>query len=152
MVEEARTRLVLLVEPEPGFFGFELRSLQEFFAGAYLVQTAHDTQQRFDRLKAIAYSEHWRNVALFCAGRIVRDFGGEAANILEAVCRPMDRNLPDTYLRRGAWLALDIAADGIFTTNNPNLQYRGLELAFTVLHTRMAEQRSGHPAATSQRL
>ena len=152
IVEEARTRLVLLVEPEPGFFGFELRSLQEFFAGAYLVQTARNTQQRFDRLMAIAYSEHWRNVILFCAGRIVRDFGGEAANILEAVCRPMDRNLPDTYLRRGAWLALDIAADGIFTTNNRNLQHSALELALTVLHTRMTHQGQSHLEAASQRL
>ncbi len=152
MVEEARTRLVLLVEPEPGFFGFELRSLQEFFAGAYLVQTARNTEQRFARLSAIAYSEHWRNVILFCAGRIVRDFSGEAANILEAVCRPMDRNLPDTYLRRGAWLALDIAADGIFTTNNRNLQHSALELALTVLHTGITLQGQGHLEAASQRL
>lgn len=152
MVEEARTRLVLLVEPEPGFFGFELRSLQEFFAGAYLAQTACDTQQRFDRLKAIAYSEHWRNVALFCAGRIVRDFSGEAVYILEAVCRPMDRDLPDTYLHRGAWLALDIAADGIFTTNNRNLQYSTLELALTVLHTGMTDQGKSHLEAALQRL
>jgi hypothetical protein len=152
MVDEARTRLVLLVEPEPGFFGFELRSLQEFFAGAYLLQTASDTQQRFDRLKAIAYSEHWRNVALFCAGRIVHNFSGEAANILEAVCRPMDRNHPDTYLRRGAWLALDIAADGIFTTNNRNLQHSALEFALTVVHAGMTAQRQSHLAAALQRL
>ncbi|WP_415281118.1 NACHT domain-containing protein [Candidatus Nitrososphaera sp. FF02] len=31
MISEARQRLVLLVELEPGFFGFELRSIQEFF-------------------------------------------------------------------------------------------------------------------------
>lgn len=152
MVHEARTRLVLLVEPEPGFFGFELRSLQEFFAGAYLVQKARNTQQRYDRLKAIAYSEHWRNVTLFCAGRIVRDFSGEAANILESVCRPIDRELPDTYLRRGAWLALDIAADGIFTTNNRNLQYSALEIALTVLHTGVTSQGQSHLKAALQRL
>ncbi len=152
IVEEARTRLVLLVEPEPGFFGFELRSLQEFFAGAYIAQTAHDTGQRFDRLKAIAYSEHWRNIALFCSGRIVRDYSGEAFKILEDVCRPMDRDLPDTYLHRGAWLALDIAADGIFTTNNRNLQYSTLELALTVLHTGMTDQGKSHLEAALQRL
>jgi hypothetical protein len=152
MVEEARKRLVLLVEPEPGFFGFELRSLQEFFAGAYLVQTAHNTQQRFDRLKAIAYSEHWRNVALFCAGRIVHDFSGEAANILEAVCRPMNRDLPDTYLLRGAWLALDIAADGIFTTSSRNLQHSALDLALTVLDGGMTSQGQSHLTTALQHL
>jgi hypothetical protein len=90
MVNEARNRLYLLVEPEPRLFSFELRSLQEFFAAAYLAHTARDTQQRFERLKAIARSDHWRNVVLFFAGRIVRNFGGEAANIFELVCRPID--------------------------------------------------------------
>jgi hypothetical protein len=134
MVAEARDRLFLLVAPEPGFFGFELRSLQEFFAAAYLAQTARDTQQRFERLKAIARSEHWRNVSLFFAGRIVRNFGGEAANILELVCRPIDRNRPDCYLRRGAWLACDIAADGAFAANR-DLQFSAVEYALTVLDT-----------------
>jgi hypothetical protein len=73
LVEDPLFPLWLLVEPEPGLFGFELRSLQEFFAAAYLAQTARDTQQRFDRLKAIAHSEHWRNVSMFFAGRIVRN-------------------------------------------------------------------------------
>jgi len=152
MVNEARTRLVLLVEPKTGFFGFELRSLQEFFAGAYLVQTASNTEQRFARLRAIAYSEHWRNVALFCAGRIVRDFGGEAANILEEVCRPIDRIFPDIYIHRGAWFALDIAADGIFTTNNRNLQDSALELALSVLHTGMTSQGQSHLNTALQQL
>jgi len=134
MVAEARDRLFLLVAPEPGFFGFELRSLQEFFAAAYLAQTARDTQQRFERLKAIARSEHWGNVSLFFAGRIVRNFGGEAANILELVCRPIDRNRPDCYLRRGAWLACDIAADGAFAANR-DLQFSAVEYALTVLDT-----------------
>lgn len=152
IVEEARKRLVLIVEPVADFFGFELRSLQEFFAGAYLVQTAHDTQQRFDRLRAIAYSEHWRNVALFSAGRIVRDYNGEAFKILEEVCRFMERYHPDTYLHRGAWLALDIAADGIFTTNDRNLQFSTLELALTVLQTGMTVQEQGHFIAAIEHL
>ncbi len=117
MVQEARDRLVLLVEPEPGLFGFELRSLQEFFAGSYLAQTARDTKQRFRRFRAIARSAHWHNVALFFAGSVVLNFRGEAEKILIQGCQPVDREGPDRYLRRGAWLALDIAADGIFAQN-----------------------------------
>jgi hypothetical protein len=151
MAAEARDRLFLLVAPEPGFFGFELRSLQEFFAAAYLAQTARDTQQRFERLKAIARSEHWRNVSLFFAGRIVRNFGGEAANILELVCRPIDRNPPDCYLRRGAWLACDIAADGAFVANR-DLQFNAVEYALTVLDTIFIRKDKEHLQAALRRL
>lgn len=131
IVRESTRRLVLLVEPEPGLFGFELRSIQEFFAAVYLSQSARDTIVRFRRLRAISLSEHWRNVALFFSGRIVRNFSGEAANILELVCRPIDRELPDRFLKRGAWLALDIAAEGAFT--NRDLQYGAVEHALSVL-------------------
>jgi hypothetical protein len=151
MVAEARDRLFLLVAPEPGFFGFELRPLQEFFAAAYLAQTARDTQQRFDRLKAIARSEHWRNVRLFFAGRIVRNFGGEAANILELVCRPIDRDHHDRYLRRGAWLACGIAADGAFAANR-DLQYSAVEYALTVLDTVCIRKDKEHLQAELRRL
>jgi hypothetical protein len=131
IVKEATDRLVLLVEPEPGLFGFELRSIQEFFAAAYLSQSARDTSIRFGRLRAIALSEHWKNVALFFAGRVTRNFGGEAANILELVCRPIDREMPDLLLKRGAWLALDIAADGAFS--NRDLQYGAIDHGLSVL-------------------
>src|SRR6185369_5933382 len=42
LVGEARDRLVMIVEPKPGLFGFELRSIQEFFAAVHLVQTASE--------------------------------------------------------------------------------------------------------------
>lgn len=146
MIKDARDRLVLLVEPIPGFFGFELRSIQEFFAGAYLVQSADSTNQRFDRLKAIARSEHWRNVALFFAGRIVRNFSGEAQNILDAVCKVIDSEPPDIYLQRGSWLALDIAADGAFASNR-NLQYNALEYALRPLLSYITLQAKTHIAS-----
>jgi predicted NACHT family NTPase len=126
LVREARDRLVLVVEPEPGLFGFELRSLQEFFAAVHLFRTSADTAQRFARLKAIARSEHWRNVALFFAGRVARLQGGEAGNILELVCRPLDREGVDKYLLRGAWLALEIASDEALGTHR-DLQYNAIE-------------------------
>jgi hypothetical protein len=151
MIKEASDRLVLLVSPEPGLFGFELRPLQEFFAAAYLAKTAKGTEQRFKRLKAIACSEHWRNVALFFAGWVVRNVGGEAEKILVDVCMPIDRTPSDRYLRRGAWLALDIAADGVFAANR-NLQNAALEHALTVLETGMNEKDSRHLDAALARL
>ena len=143
LVSEARDRLVLLVEPQTGLFGFELRPLQEFFTAAYLAQTAQNTTQRFERFKAIARLDHWHNVGLFFAGRIGRTFTGEAANVLELVCRPIDREPPDHYLRRGSWLALDIAADGAFGVNR-DLQYSAVEHGLSVLESGLTLQQRAH--------
>jgi hypothetical protein len=138
LVTEASNRLVLLVEPLPGLFGFELRSFQEFFAAAHLAQSAKDTQQRFRRLKAIAKPDHWRNVALFFVGRIMRNNVGEAANILEVVCRPLDRGGWDQYLKPGGWLSLDIGADRAMASNR-DLQYNTLEYGLTVLEGSLSD-------------
>jgi hypothetical protein len=138
LVKDAQERLVLIVAPQPGLFGFELRSFQEFFAAVHLAQTATDTQQRFDRLKAIACSQHWRNVALFFAGRIARNSRREASSILELVCRPIDRGKPNRYLKPGAWFALEIAADGALSANR-NLQYNAVEYGLEVLETGLTE-------------
>lgn len=131
MITEAHERLVLLVELENGFFGFELRSIQEFFAAAYLADTASDDSQRFERFQAIALPPHWRNVALFFAGRIGRVFTGEAAHILEG-CREIDRHKPDYFTKRGAWLALEIAVDRSFGPKRI-LQRSSIEYALTLL-------------------
>jgi len=43
---------VLIVKLELGYsnyFGFELRSIQEFFAAGYLTDTSINSQQRFSR-------------------------------------------------------------------------------------------------------
>jgi Effector-associated domain 4/NACHT domain len=73
-VSDAKDRLVLIVSPQPGLFGFELRSFQEFFAAVFLFKK----RERFENLKSIVCSENWRYVALFLAGRIVRELGDEA--------------------------------------------------------------------------
>jgi hypothetical protein len=140
LVNEARYRLVLIVEPQPGLFGFELRSIQEFFAAVHLLQTAKDTAQRFQRLKAIAASEHWRNVALFFAGRVARSYGGETSNILELVCRPVDRDELNRFLHPGAWFAFEIAADGAFGVSYRDLQYNAIEYGLDVLEPHPARK------------
>ncbi|MGA2467729.1 MAG: hypothetical protein ABSH06_25705 [Thermodesulfobacteriota bacterium] len=131
IILEAQERLVLLVGLETGVFGFELRSIQEFFAAGFLADTASDNRQRFERFHAIALPPHWHNVALFFAGRVGRCYPGEAAHILEA-CREIDRHKPDYYAKRGALLALEIAVDRSFG-HNRILQRSTIEYSFTLL-------------------
>lgn len=133
LVKEARDRLVLLVESSPGLFGFELRSLQEFFAASYLVGTASGSDERFARFSAIATSTHWRNVALFFAGRVGRLFKGEAPGIIE-VARETDRNRIDRLLRRGAGLARGLAVDRAFGSAE-GLQRSAIEDGLAVLES-----------------
>ncbi len=137
LIKEAHDRLVLLVEVETGYFGFELRSIQEFFAAAYLTDTAKNNKQRFERFAFIGLPPNWHNVALFFAGRVGRTHPGEAAQILE-VCREIDRNQPDMFIKRGAWLALDIAVDRSFGPARM-LQRSALEYGLTILDGEMDE-------------
>jgi hypothetical protein len=136
---DAGERLVLIVEPSAGRFGFELRPLQEFFAACHLIDTSKDTVQRYQRFEAIARFPHWQNVALFSAGRVGRNFPGEASNIVE-VCKNIDREGVDVYIRRGAQLALEIAFDRAFLPNR-RLQQSILEVALDVLESKISWER-----------
>ena len=151
LVKEVGDRLVLIVQKEKEFFGFELRSFQEFFAAVYLVQTAADTRQRFDRLKAIARYEHWRNVALFVAGRIARTFpGGEVLQLGQA-WRAVDRDGVSRYLKPGAWFALQIAADGALS-DETDLQYSAIEDGLKVLETGLTREQQNQLKFLAKRL
>ncbi|MGW0666409.1 NACHT domain-containing protein [Streptomyces sp. NPDC002746] len=136
---EAGERLVLIVEPAAGVFGFELRSIQEFFAACHLADTSIDTAQRYKRFEAIARLPHWRNVALFFVGRVGRNYAGEAANIIE-VCRAIDREAPDSFVHRGGNLALELAADRAFGPNRRR-QHSLLELGIEVFDRHISEDR-----------
>jgi hypothetical protein len=135
---DAGERLVLIVESPANIFGFELRSIQEFFAASYLSDTSSDTVQRYDRFAHIAYLPHWRNVALFFAGRVGRNYPGEAANIIE-VCKQIDRSGPDLFVKRGAEVALELAAERALGPNRV-LQRSLLEHGLGVLDASMSFQ------------
>jgi len=138
-ISDAKDRLVLIVAPQPGLFGFELRPFQEFFAPVYLFKK----RERFENLKSIVCSEHWRYVALFLAGRIVRELGDEADGILRLVCRSVDRPVDgedkNHYLKPGAWFALEVAADGSLSKNYRDLQDEAIEYGLEVLETGLTE-------------
>ncbi len=67
----AENRLVFLVEPEPGRFGFEIRSLQEFWA-AWALSIGPDDKVK-QRIQQIANAPMFRNVLLFLISKFFAD-------------------------------------------------------------------------------
>ncbi|WP_329350519.1 hypothetical protein OG226_29285 [Streptomyces sp. NBC_01261] len=111
----ATDRLVFLVPSRAGEVGFEIRSLQEFWAADALM-SASDEEVR-DRLSLISSSSHWRNVFLFAVGKIyaerrhLRD--SVTAVVAELNIHTKDPQAPTRRLALGSRLALDILADGM---------------------------------------
>jgi hypothetical protein len=130
ITKEAGERLVLIIEPTEGHYGFELRSIQEYFAACHLADTPADTQERYRRFDTIARLPYWRNVALFFAGRVGNRYPGEAANIIE-VCLAMNREGPGALSSAGSNLAFELAADRAFGPNR-RLQQRLIEVALSI--------------------
>ncbi|NET45836.1 hypothetical protein [Okeania sp. SIO2B3] len=145
-VKDAKDRLVLIVEPQPGLFGFELRSFQEFFAAVYLFKNGDRFENLREKIAAVD-SEHWRYVSLFLAGRIVRELGEDSEKILTQVCRPLDRPVEDKnhnqnhFLRPGAWFALEVVADGSLSKSQyRNFQYDLIDYGLEVLDTGLTDE------------
>jgi len=111
IITEASQRLVLIESPQEKKVGFGLTTTREFFAAAHLVD-AKDTKERDLRFKAIAKSPYWRNVALFFAGRVGRTRPGEAPSMID-VCREIDIEKVDKFLKRGAELVMEMADDRV---------------------------------------
>lgn len=105
----AENRLVFLVEPEPNFFGFEIRSLQEFMA-AWALTTGGDSYIEA-RLRAISKSAIFRNVLLFAVSRLLSTnspLRDELLKIIEAA-EVYEETIPAGL---SAQLALEILEEG----------------------------------------
>lgn len=109
----AEQRLVFLVEPEPGSFGFEIRSLQEFMA-AWALGSGRDAEVEA-RLQQVAKAAMFRNVILFMASRLFSE-GSPLRDVLsERICTQLDDERDDQVAgitRSGALLALEILEEG----------------------------------------
>lgn len=108
----AELRLVFLVEPEPGKFGFDIRSLQEFMA-AWAITSGRDAEVEA-RLAQIAKASMFRNVALFAASRLFSE-GSPLRDALSAICKELDEKASDEMTRItrvGSLLALEILEEG----------------------------------------
>lgn len=130
IITEASQRLVLIESPQEGKIGFGLTTTREFFAAAHLVDTAKDTKERDLRFRAIARSPHWRNVALFFAGRVGRTRPGEVASMID-VCREIDTEKVDKFLKRGAELVMEMVDDRVL--REPHNEVGAIQYGLTML-------------------
>jgi hypothetical protein len=130
IITEASQRLVLIESPQEGKVGFGLTTTREFFAAAHLVDTAKDTKERDLRFKAIARSPHWRNVALFFAGRVGRTRPGEAPSMID-MCREIDTERADKFLKRGAELVMEMVDDRVL--REPHNEIGAIQYGLTLL-------------------
>lgn len=109
----AEQRLVFLVEPEPGEFGFEIRSLQEFMA-AWALTSGRDSEVEA-RLQQVAKAPMFRNVALFAASRLFSEVSPLRDVLAGSVCGSLDDDPVDELTRTtraGALLALETLEEG----------------------------------------
>lgn len=113
-------RICFLCENREGYYSFSIRSMQEYFAGTYMIKDRVD-EDALNNIKRIAYSSYWRNALLFALGYIElqrRSLEPEIGRLCEQM------NGKDNILRTdydlgnlclfGSWLAVDILAEDIF--------------------------------------
>lgn len=119
-------RICFLCENREGYYSFSIRTMQEYFAGTYLVKGVGD-DEAMQNMREIAYKSYWRNVLLFALGYIEL----EKKNLEKGIgnlCAEMngrDNLVQAEYTAEnvclfGSWLALDILAEDIFKGKNQN--------------------------------
>ncbi|HRI70020.1 MAG TPA: hypothetical protein PK156_37580, partial [Polyangium sp.] len=115
IVRVAEQRLVFLVEPELGFVGFEIRSLQEFMAAWALVQDVPEEQAK-KRILQIAKAPMFRNVLVFIASKVFGTSRSDLRTYLaKDVCAHLNADPSDPLarvVRAGSWLALEMLEEG----------------------------------------
>jgi hypothetical protein len=110
ILEAAANRLVFLVGVQEDKIGFEIRSLQEFFA-AEGIMDGKDEQVNA-RLSSIAPLPYWRNTLLFAASRCASERRYLQTTIV-GLCTELNSS-GDAFLRlsrSGSLLALDLLKD-----------------------------------------
>jgi len=109
----AEQRLVFVVEPEPGCFGFEIRSLQEFMAAWAL--TSGREQDINARLLQVVRASMFRNVVLFMASRFYSEGMPQRETIADKICPELDNDPHDLVgraTRAGSLFALETLEEG----------------------------------------
>jgi AAA domain, putative AbiEii toxin, Type IV TA system len=114
IVRAAEQRLVFMVEPEPGKFGFEIRSLQEFMA-AWALAKSDDGKVTEARLLQVAKAPMFRGVTLFVVSKLFTDRSSLCNALESVVCQSLDEDETDPTSKTtcaGSLLALEILAEG----------------------------------------
>jgi hypothetical protein len=114
-------RLVFLAVINSERIGFEIRSLQEYMAGAYIADMPE--LKIVPTIRTLSTDPYWRNVVLFAIGYIFTSKDHLKAEIPQ-LCEELDDDSVDGLLvAPGAQLALDILRDGA-TQSQPRFARR----------------------------
>lgn len=126
-------RLVLIVQREDDRFSFEVRSLQEFMAAAYLMTGREAVVQK--RLRVISNRTHWLHVFQIASSKCFSVNDSEQyRDTIVTVCRDLNENGEevDRLLRTGSRLALALLDDGL-AYDQPKYRRLLLSAAFDLL-------------------
>ena len=119
-------RLCFLCENREGVYSFTIRTMQEFFAGTYLVKDCSD-DDAIKNIEEIAYHSYWRNTLLFALGYIElerKSMDDKIANLCEQMngrdnlCR--EDYTSENLVLFGSKLAIDILAENLFRGKRQN--------------------------------
>jgi hypothetical protein len=127
IIKAVTSRLVLIVPKKVEDVGFEVRSIQEFFAARALVSGPDSCV--LDRLNSIIAPAHWRNTWLFAAGKAFLDREHIRRNIVSLLIEIDNTDLMRMVVAPGADLALDLLEDDI-ASDEPVLQHTLFRHAF----------------------
>ncbi|KYF81510.1 hypothetical protein BE11_35600 [Sorangium cellulosum] len=133
IVQAARDRLVFLVEPQPGRFGFEIRSLQEFMAAWALASKGEVLLEK--RIARLAKAASFRNVVLFLVSKCFTELSDLRDAFTERICPQLNDDPEDEVARAtlaGSMLALDILEEGS-ALEQPKYARRLMEIAARLL-------------------
>lgn len=126
-------RLVLIVQREEDRFSFEVRSLQEFAAAAYIMAGREIKVQ--DRLRSIANRSHWLHVFQIAASKCFAITDSEQyRDTVITICQDVNENGDeiDRLLHTGSTLALALLDDGL-AYDAPKYRRLLLKIAFDIL-------------------
>ncbi|WP_158709169.1 NACHT domain-containing NTPase [Streptomyces globisporus] len=130
LLEAATDRLVLLVAPNAGFIGFEVRSLQEYMAAQALISGPE--AEIVPRLESLAASYSWRNTWMLAAAGIFTNRPHLRSDLINALRSLDSRDAMTMLLVPGAQLALDLLDDD-FSRHHPRFHNLLVDYAATLI-------------------
>jgi TorA maturation chaperone TorD len=119
VIEASTERLVFIEEIQEDKVGFNIRSVQEFFAANYYLKNRPD-QEIQDRLRRICRSSYWTNTLLFSIGYLFREreytipFVDSICSELNGTSNKYSETSLTSISKQGSWLAIEILNENIF--------------------------------------
>ncbi|WEH18508.1 hypothetical protein [Streptomyces sp. VNUA24] len=111
LLSAATDRLVLLVAPDAGYIGFEIRSLQELMAARALISGPEN--DIVPRMESLATDSSWRNTWMLAVAGLFTHRPHLRGDLLNALRQLDSRDTVTMTLLPGAQLALDLLDDDV---------------------------------------